>query len=107
MTAQERGEEYGYTRRYFISGLPAHGRPCHKGRSLHCLLALTTRILLAIAIGALYLLHQDFWFWRSARPLVFGFLPIGLAYHALYCVAIALLMWVLTKVAWPAHLERD
>ena len=38
-----------------------------------------------LAIGAvvlLYLLHQDFWFWRDARPLVFGFLPIGLFYHA-------------------------
>ena len=64
-----------------------------------------TRILLALAIAALYLLHQDVWFWRTARPLVFGFLPIGLAYHALYCLAAALLMWVLTAVAWPAHLE--
>ena len=36
----------------------------------------------AFAIAALYLLHQDVWFWRTARPLVFGFLPIGLAYHA-------------------------
>jgi hypothetical protein len=36
---------------------------------------------------------------------VFGFLPIGLAYHALYCVAVTVLMWTLTRVAWPAHLE--
>jgi hypothetical protein len=64
-----------------------------------------TRILLGFAIAALYLLHQDIWFWRTARPLVFGFLPIGLAYHALYCLAAALLMWALTGVAWPAHLE--
>jgi hypothetical protein len=64
-----------------------------------------TRILLGLVIAALYLLHQDVWFWRTARPLVFGFLPIGLAYHALYCLAAALLMWVLTTVAWPAHLE--
>ena len=33
------------------------------------------------------LLHQDVWLWRSARPLVFGFLPIGLFYHACYAVA--------------------
>ena len=64
-----------------------------------------TRILLGFAIAALYLLHQDIWFWRTARPLVFGFLPIGLAYHALYCLAAALLMFALTSVAWPAHLE--
>ena len=36
----------------------------------------------------LYVLHQDFWFWREARPLVFGFLPIGLFYHAAFTVAI-------------------
>jgi hypothetical protein len=65
------------------------------------------RILLAIAIAALYVLHQDIWFWRIARPLVFGFLPIGLAYHALYCLAAAALMWMLTQHAWPAHLDED
>ena len=64
------------------------------------------RLLLALVVVALYALHQDLWFWREARPLVFGFLPVGLAYHAAYCVAIAVLMWVLTRVAWPAHLER-
>jgi Protein of unknown function (DUF3311) len=63
------------------------------------------RLLLTAVVAALYVLHQDLWFWREARPLVFGFLPIGLAYHAAYCVAIALLMWTLTRVAWPEHLE--
>ena len=47
------------------------------------------------------------WFWQAARPLVFGFLPVGLAYHAAYCVLVAVLMSVLTVVAWPAHLDRD
>lgn len=65
-----------------------------------------TRILLVVALVVLYLGHQDVWFWHSARPLVFGFLPIGMAYHALYCVGAALLMWVLTRLAWPAHLEQ-
>jgi hypothetical protein len=64
------------------------------------------RLLLTAAIAALYLLHQDVWFWREARPLVFGFLPIGLAYHALYCLAVAAVMWWLTRTAWPSHLER-
>ena len=64
-------------------------------------------LLLAAAIVALYALHQDTWFWSSARPLVFGFLPIGLAYHAGYCVAAALLMWGLTALAWPAHLDDE
>jgi Protein of unknown function (DUF3311) len=65
------------------------------------------RILLVIAVVALYALHQDFWFWRTARPLVFGFVPIGLFYHACFSVAASLLMWLLVKFAWPAHLERE
>jgi hypothetical protein len=24
-----------------------------------------------------------------------------------YCVAASVLMWVLTKVAWPSHLEEE
>ena len=64
------------------------------------------RALLLIIVGALYVLHQDFWFWRSARPLVFGFLPIGLFYHACYTVATAIVMWLLVKHAWPSHLEE-
>ncbi len=59
-----------------------------------------------VAILVLYGLHQDLWFWREARPLVFGFLPVGLAYHGAYCLAVAGLMWLLTRFAWPAHLER-
>jgi hypothetical protein len=64
------------------------------------------RVLLLATIVALYLLHQDIWFWRDARPLVFGFLPVGLAYHAAYCIGVSALLWVLTRVAWPSHLER-
>ena len=68
---------------------------------------MSRRILWAVVILALYALHQDLWFWRTAQPLVFGFLPIGLAYHALYCLAAAALMWALTTYAWPALLEQD
>ena len=65
------------------------------------------RTLLFLAVAALYVLHQDIWFWRTARPLVFGFVPIGLFYHACFAVASALLMWLLVTFAWPAHLERE
>jgi uncharacterized protein DUF3311 len=65
------------------------------------------KLLLALAVIALYVLHQDFWFWRVARPLVFGFVPIGLFYQACFSIAAALLMWLLVKYAWPAHLERE
>jgi hypothetical protein len=65
------------------------------------------RALLVLATLAVYLLHQDFWFWTSARPFVLGFLPIGLFYHACYCVLAVLLMWLLVTFAWPEHLERE
>lgn len=64
------------------------------------------RSLLVIVIIALYLLHQDFWFWRSAEPIVFGFLPIGLFYHICYTIAISALMWLLVRNAWPSRLEE-
>ncbi len=63
--------------------------------------------LLALVVLLLYALHQDFWFWRAARPLVFGFLPVGLFYHACYSLAAAAMMWLLVRCAWPAHLEQD
>jgi uncharacterized protein DUF3311 len=65
------------------------------------------KILLIFAVVALYILHQDFWFWRTAYPLVFGFVPIGLFYHACFSCAAALLMWLLVKFAWPSNLERE
>jgi hypothetical protein len=55
----------------------------------------------------LYIAHQDFWFWRTAKPFVFGFLPIGLFYHAAYCLVASLWMIVLIRTVWPSQLERD
>jgi len=63
--------------------------------------------VLALAVLAVYALHQDFWLWSSARPLVFGFVPIGLFYHAAYSVLAALLMWLLVTHAWPSQMEQD
>jgi hypothetical protein len=65
------------------------------------------RILLVVAVVALYILHQDIWFWRTAHPLVFGFVPIGLFYQGCFSVAASLLMWLLVKHAWPGHLEQE
>lgn len=56
-------------------------------------------------VALLYVLHQDIWFWREARPLVFGFLPIGLFYHAAFTVVSSVAIWLLVKSAWPANLE--
>ena len=62
-------------------------------------------VLLTLLVVGMVVLHQDFWNWTTAKPLVFGFLPIGLAYHAGYSVGCAVLMWVLVRTAWPKHLE--
>jgi hypothetical protein len=66
------------------------------------------RTFLLIALTALvYVLHQDIWFWREARPFVFGFLPIGLFYHAAFTLASSGLLLLLVRFAWPGHLERE
>jgi hypothetical protein len=66
-----------------------------------------TRKLLIVVVVALYILHQDIWFWRTAYPLVFGFIPIGLFYQGAFSVAASFVMWLLVKYAWPAHLEEE
>ncbi|MFP6610754.1 MAG: hypothetical protein VB875_05135 [Pirellulales bacterium] len=58
-------------------------------------------IVLAIAMAVL---HQDFWWWDSST-LVFGFLPIALAYHAVFSILAACLWALAIKIAWPVHLE--
>ncbi len=68
------------------------------------------RAALILAVIALYVLHQDIWFWRTAHifgHIPFGVIPIGLFYHACFSVAASLLMWMLVKFAWPSQLERE
>jgi hypothetical protein len=64
------------------------------------------KLFLSLLVLAVFLLHQDCWNWRKIEPLVFGFLPIGLAYHAGYAILAAVMMALLVKVAWPTELER-
>ena len=53
----------------------------------------------------LAILHQDVWNWDNDR-LVFGFLPMGLAYHAAYSLIAAAFWALVIKFAWPTHLEE-
>lgn len=64
------------------------------------------RILLIPVVLAVYALHQDFWNWTRVEPLLFGFLPAGLWYHAAYCLLASALMWLLVRWAWPESLEK-
>ena len=52
------------------------------------------------ALPALYLLHNDLWFWDD--PGRFLGLPVGLTYHILFSAVVVLAMWRLVRVAWPA-----
>ena len=62
------------------------------------------RLLLIGLVILLAILHQDFWWWDD-KTLVFGFMPIGLAYHALYSVAAAGLWFLFVRYNWPEALE--
>ena len=64
------------------------------------------RFILASVVIAVYFLHQDVWFWRTARPLIFGFLPIGLFFHAAFCLLCSAVMMLLVKFAWPLNLDK-
>lgn len=66
---------------------------------------MTKKLLLTLLILAVFCLHQDFWNWQNGG-LVFGLLPIGLAYQAAHAIVSACLMAVLVKFAWPAELDR-
>ena len=57
-------------------------------------------LILAVVLG---ILHQDFWNWNNSG-LVFGFMPVGLFYHACYSLAAATLWAFAIKLAWPSEL---
>ena len=57
-----------------------------------------------ILVVVLAIVHQDFWNWDN-RTLIFGFMPIGLLYHALFSVSCATLWALAIKFAWPDHIE--
>lgn len=57
------------------------------------------RVTTYAALPALYLLHNDLWFWDD--PNRFLGLPIGLTYHILFSAVVVLAMWRLVRVAWP------
>jgi hypothetical protein len=60
-------------------------------------------VIIAAAV-VLAILHQDWWWWGEPGP-VLGFLPTGLAFHALYSILAASLWACVVWFAWPHHLE--
>jgi hypothetical protein len=78
------------------SGVAANRTPAHRFQM--------PKVVVLILGIALFFLHQDFWNWTD-RTLLFGFMPVGLAYHALYSIAAALLWAYAIRIAWPKDLE--
>ena len=65
------------------------------------------RRLVIFLILALTVLHHDFWWWNDGETLVFGFLPIGLAYHAGVSVVAGCLWAMAVRYCWPHELDDD
>lgn len=55
-------------------------------------------------IVLLAVVHQDYWWWDSER-LVFGFMPIGLAFHAGISIAAGVLWLGAVKYCWPENVD--
>ncbi|WP_250931930.1 DUF3311 domain-containing protein [Aporhodopirellula aestuarii] len=62
--------------------------------------------IVAGLVVVLLVLHQDNWFWTDGR-LVFGFIPIGLFWHACLSVGASLTWFLATKIAWPVEQEFE
>ncbi len=65
------------------------------------------RYVVAVAIILLTILHQDFWWRADDKTLVFGFLPISLAYHCGVSVAASVLWGLACVYCWPRNLEDE
>jgi hypothetical protein len=58
-------------------------------------------------IVLLAILHHDAWWWDAKEPLVFGFMPIGLAWHAFISLASGLVGLLAVTTCWPDHLDDE
>lgn len=63
------------------------------------------KLLIYGLIVLLCIVHQDFWYWNDST-LVFGFMPIGLAYHAGISITAAVLWALAIKYCWPGEVAK-
>ncbi len=64
------------------------------------------KILIWLLVAALLIAHQDYWNWTD-RSLVFGFMPIGLFYHACLSLVAGVFWFLVCTFAWPKGLDED
>jgi len=62
------------------------------------------RVVVALVI-LLIVAHQDFWWWDDIDPMIFGFLPVGLAYHAFLSLAAAIVWALAVRHCWPKGVD--
>lgn len=65
------------------------------------------KLVVIIAIAGLLLLQQDFWFGGTIEPMVFGFIPAGLAYQAFVSLLAAATWALVARYAWPSEREEE
>jgi hypothetical protein len=66
-----------------------------------------TVAMLVVAFFVVLILRHDYWWWKDARPLLFGFLPVGLWWQGLVSILACIMMWLMVRFAWPGRLELD
>jgi len=57
-------------------------------------------------VVALAALHHDFWFW-SDPTLLFGAVPVTLAWHGGLSIAASGVWWLVTRYAWPEDTSSE
>ena len=62
------------------------------------------KTLIWLLVILLLVAHQDHWFWYDLT-LVFGFMPIGLFYHACLSLATGLVWYLACVFSWPEGLD--
>ncbi len=70
-----------------------------------CCIDMSRSVIVLACLFVLLTLHQDIWFWDDDKTLFLGCLPVGLAYHMVYSIGIAVFWWWASWFAWPKGLE--
>ncbi|NOT01384.1 MAG: DUF3311 domain-containing protein [Phycisphaerales bacterium] len=64
--------------------------------------------LIVVLLVLLAVLHQDFWWRNDHETVLFGFLPVSMAYHIGIAIAASVLWGLACVYCWPADAEvRD
>ena len=63
------------------------------------------KFVIVAVVALLAIIHQDFWNWHRVEPLLFGFIPIGLAWHVMISVLAAILAAVMVRTCWPPDVD--